>query len=199
MPQLEKPKHSNKEPARYNEHLVQQFFWKRYFCLIYQEEFKISWCLGSELARHHLGHIMLVEASHGVFTDWRIESNRLYILIGKATKSRYKGVRYSEGNNCRHFVKQAAVEAVLDVQVRDSCCLDQGSRVEVVWTGQSPYLLSVLGLKHDFLMNRYRVKRKGEESRVSLRFLAWMTGMMEVLYIEIGTIVCGDVFLKARI
>ena len=126
MPQLEKPEHCNKEPARYDEHLVQQFFKKSYFCLIYQEEFKISWGLGSELVCHYLGHILLVEASHGVF----IGSNRLYILIGKATKTHYKGVRYSEGNNCHYFGKQAVVEAILDVQVRDRGCLDQDSRVE---------------------------------------------------------------------
>lgn len=64
------------------------------------EVFKGFWGLGSKLTYHHLGYIILVETSHGVFTDWRIRRSRLHILIGKATKTDYEGVWYSDGDNC---------------------------------------------------------------------------------------------------
>ena len=88
----------------------------------------------------------------------------------------------------------SSIHGILQARILEWVAISfSNSRVEVVWIGQSPYLLSMLGLKHDFLMKSRMEKRKGEESRVSLRFLAWMTGMMELLYTEIGRL-CVEMF-----
>lgn len=64
--------------------------------------------------------------------------------------------------------------------------------VEAVYIDQSPCLLSRLR-QQDFLMNRCRMERRKEESKMNLRLSAPMSRMMELQCTEIQEIVLEQI------